>query len=72
MPPKHAFTSAKSDGGDSTLVRPSDWNAYHVTPYASGSVTVATGNGSLHIQRMTLASAERLTVAGTGRLRIIN
>ena len=26
---KHAFTSAKSDGGDATLVRPSDWNAAH-------------------------------------------
>jgi hypothetical protein len=27
---KHAFTSAKADGGDSTLVKPSDWNASHV------------------------------------------
>lgn len=27
---KHAFTSAKSDGGDTTLVRPSNWNADHV------------------------------------------
>lgn len=26
----HAFTSAKSDGGDSSLVKPSDWNAAHV------------------------------------------
>ena len=29
MPIKHAFTSAKSDGGDATIVRPSDWNAEH-------------------------------------------
>lgn len=29
MPVKHAFTSAKSDGADSTLVRPSNWNADH-------------------------------------------
>lgn len=27
---KHAFTSAKTDGGDATLVRPSDWNAAHI------------------------------------------
>jgi hypothetical protein len=27
---KHAKTSAKSDGGDNTLVQPSDWNAEHV------------------------------------------
>jgi hypothetical protein len=26
---KHAFQSAKADGGDSTIVRPSDWNAEH-------------------------------------------
>ena len=25
----HAFTSAKSDGADATLVRPSNWNATH-------------------------------------------
>jgi hypothetical protein len=30
MPITHSFTSAKSDGGDATLVRPSDWNAAHV------------------------------------------
>jgi len=29
MPIKHAFTSGKSDGGDATLVRPSNWNADH-------------------------------------------
>lgn len=27
---KHAFTNPKADGGDSTIVRPSDWNADHV------------------------------------------
>jgi hypothetical protein len=31
---KHTFQSAKSDGGDATLVRPSSWNADHeVTNY---------------------------------------
>ncbi len=25
----HIFVSAKSDGGDATLVRPSNWNASH-------------------------------------------
>ncbi len=29
MPVKHAFVSAKTDGADATLVRPSDWNASH-------------------------------------------
>lgn len=27
---KHAFTSAKSDGADATLIQPSNWNAEHV------------------------------------------
>jgi len=27
---KHAFTSPKADGADTTLVRPVDWNADHV------------------------------------------
>jgi hypothetical protein len=30
MPVKHAFSSAKADGADSTLVRPSNWNADHL------------------------------------------
>ncbi len=34
----HAFSSAIPDGGDTTLVEPSDWNAAHVV---AGSVTVA-------------------------------
>lgn len=29
MPIKHAFVSQKSDGDDTSLVRPSDWNAEH-------------------------------------------
>lgn len=27
---QHPFVSAKADGGDASLVRPSDWNAAHV------------------------------------------
>lgn len=30
MPIRHAFTSPKSDGADSTLLQPSNWNANHV------------------------------------------
>lgn len=30
MPITHPFVSGKSDGGDATLVKPSDWNAGHV------------------------------------------
>ena len=27
---KHAFTSSKADGADTTLVRPANWNADHI------------------------------------------
>lgn len=44
---KHAFTSAKGDGGDATLVRPSNWNAEHVLTLATqkllGRLTAGTG-----------------------------
>ena len=71
MPIKHAFTSAKSDGGDATLVRPSDWNAGHVTPYATGTFTVPTGNANLQVARLQLTTTQRMTLAGTARLRIL-
>jgi hypothetical protein len=32
---KHAFTSGKSDGGDTTLVQPSNWNANHTIDAAT-------------------------------------
>lgn len=42
MPVTHAFVSAVADGADTTLVRPGDWNADHVTPsilLAQGTIT---------------------------------
>lgn len=38
----HEFVSAKSDGGDATLVRPSDWNAPHVV---EGTIFDVFGDG---------------------------
>jgi hypothetical protein len=39
----HAFTSAKVDGADATLVQPSDWNAAHTV--ADGSLAIAATSG---------------------------
>ena len=33
----HAFTNPKSDGSDTSVVRPSDWNAAHTVPVGAGS-----------------------------------
>lgn len=29
---RHSFISAKADGADNSLIRPSDWNAVHTSP----------------------------------------
>jgi hypothetical protein len=53
MPVTHAFVSAKSDGGDATLVRASNWNAEHVAPpwivTLSGGATVTPPAGVTEI-----------------------
>src|SRR4051812_27004918 len=36
---KHSFTSPKSDGPDSTLIRPSNWNADHTLTGFPGDAT---------------------------------
>jgi hypothetical protein len=70
MPTKHAFTSAIADGGDATLVRPSNWNEAHVNVYAPGSFTIADGRFEIMSKRLQLTGTQRLTMQGTGRLRI--
>jgi hypothetical protein len=70
MPTRHQFTSAVADGADATLVQPGDWNDIHVAPYASGSFTVPTANGAVHVNRLELTSTQRATLLGTARLRI--
>lgn len=42
------------------------------TLYAPGSVIIATGNFRLHVKRLQLTTTQRLSVAGTGRLRLTN
>lgn len=44
MPIKHPFTSAKPDSADSTLVRPSNWNAAHtITGVTAKNVPMVSG-----------------------------
>lgn len=58
----HLFSSAKADGGDATLVKPSDWNAIHVL-----GVTALSGNTTLtsahdHIKATAGAGGITLTL----------
>lgn len=80
----HAFTSAKSDGGDATLVRPSNWNADHVlTGFSILSDTFNRADGAVGdtdaapIQPWTVVagtwdiSTNRLRETGAGGERFI-
>ena len=71
MPTKHQFTSAVADGADPTLIQPGDWNDIHVTPYESGTFTLATEQGAAHVDTLTLATTETVTLEGTSTLRLI-
>ena len=46
---KHAFHSSKTDGSDSTLVQPSNWNADHDITMATSSIMgrISAGSGSV-------------------------
>lgn len=54
---KHAFTSGKADGPDSTLVQPSNWNAEHTLTLATNRLVGRTTAGT--------GAAEEISV-GTG------
>lgn len=74
MPVTHPFVSAIADGGDATLVRPSNWNADHAFPDKNvriqnpGTVSILTTGILQQPVRLTLVSTDRMTQAGTGRL----
>lgn len=53
---KHAFTSAKGDGGDATLVRPSNWNAAHTTSIATNKLVGRTSPGTGSFEEIALSA----------------
>ena len=61
---KHAFTSAKSDDADTTLVRPSNWNAEHVLTAAANSVLAAGSSGT--VSDVALAASNILGRGSSG------
>lgn len=63
---KHAFQSAVADGGDTSLVQPSNWNAEHTLTLDSGKLIgrYSAGNGSA--QEITVSTG--LNLDGSGNL----
>ena len=65
---KHKFTNPKSDGGDATIVRPSNWNDEHDLTLDQDRVLgrVSSGNGAVEeltgAQIRTLADVEQAGV----------
>jgi microcystin-dependent protein len=55
---KHAFVSAKADGGDSTLVKPSAWDAEHNFVTATDGVILgrSAGAGAGAVQELPMSS----------------
>lgn len=59
---KHAFQSAKSDGADTTIVRPSNWNEEHVLTMASGFLLGRTSASTGAVEELS-ASVTRTFLA---------
>lgn len=70
---KHAFSSAKSDGGDATLVRPSDWNAVHKTIWTevTGTSESAAVNEHYLTNNVALVTVTLPTTAAVGDMLTI-
>ena len=52
---KHAFTSAKVDGTDSTLIQPSNWNAEHTLTMGAGKVLGRDSSAGGAVQELAIA-----------------
>lgn len=57
---KHAFVSPKSDGADSTLVRPSNWNAEHSLTCASGVILGRASSSTGAVEELTAAQVRTI------------
>jgi len=65
---KHQFHSPKDDGGDSTLVKPSDWNREHNMLTTAGGVVIGrdvSGAGAAQELPLQIDSDGRMQVSGT-------
>jgi len=68
---KHAFSSAKTDGADATLVQPSNWNAEHTLQLATNRLLGRTTAGTGVVEEISVAggltlSGGVLTATGSG------
>lgn len=71
---KHTFVSGKTDGGDATLVRPSNWNAEHVVDQYLDIPDVVTpaapATGNLRLFAKTRANRATLNSIGPSGIEV--
>lgn len=60
---KHGFVSAKGDGSDATLVRPSNWNAVHNTSINTGSIVGRLTAGVGEFEEIPISPAGAAVIA---------
>lgn len=61
----HAFVNPKADGGDTTITRPSDWNAEHVVTGIAEPTPNLIINGGMEVSQEKVATAQTgITTAG--------
>lgn len=65
---KHSFNSPKTDGPDSTLVQPSNWNAEHAITLAAGKVLGRDTGSAGVVQELPIAvdTAGNVAIGATG------
>lgn len=60
---KHAFTSAKADGADATLIRPSNWNEEHALTLAQDKIVGRSSSGTGAAEEITCTPLARSILA---------
>lgn len=62
---KHAFTSAKADGADATLIRPSNWNAEHTLTLATDNLLGRSTAGTGAVEEVPCTAFGRSIIAAS-------
>jgi hypothetical protein len=62
----HTFVSGKADGGDATLVRPSNWNAALTTSMATANLVGRTTAGTGSFEEIAVSADLSLTAGVLG------
>jgi hypothetical protein len=66
---KHTFVSGKTDGSDSSLVQPSNWNAEHDLTIGTGKLVGRSSSGTGSVEEIEVGSGLSLssgTLSATG------